>query len=1149
MENGGRVGRLYVEIAADDSPLRKSLSAAGRSMEELEAQIQSSQRATVENLSKLGNKLTLGLTVPLAAGAAAALNYASDLEETLSKVDVVFGGNADSIKDWASTAVEQMGLAEETALSAAATYGNMADGMGLTADQGAEMAKSLTRLSADLASFNNTSQETAQIALNSIFTGETETLKQYGIVMTEANLEQFAMQQGLSKTVSEMNQAEKVQLRYNYVLANTANAQGDFARTSDSVANQTRMAKEQLKQAAAALGQNLVPAAASALKVLNNILSGFQELNPAQQKMILGIAGIAAAAGPAIKLGTGAYSMVQKLDKALTGLQMSKIAKEVNKFGESTTAASKGLDLIVHGAQKADGSLYTVQEIISHNTAELKKFGIEGDQAAKVLQATATTSAATGAGISGVGTASAAAQPAVKSFGLTLNSALGIVGMAVSAVSLLVGVFNGLGKETSASAKQIEADTDAIVSSMEEVTESAAGLRTEYDESIAKVDSMAEEAGKLVDEYYSLADGADKSEDSQKRMKEIVQSLSGRFDSLSGYIDENTGLLNANRETVLKSIDAQLAYNRALANRDYRIETTKAYTEAEAKQAAAEKMLADNQKEIDRIRKGIEKTETRLLEIDGQKVAIQGEVNDGNVDAVKQYQKLNAEEKELTETHSDLIAQYDELNQGQKEIREGSDDLTDAIKKLSAEREAAAEMEKMYFEQSAASFEEQIKQADSAGEAYQSFSETQITAMKDILASGIELDDATREHFVNAIQMNEEEVAAIEEGSSRITAAKAKELEARKLAGEELTQIEQAQLDRYKEIQDNYLEIATNAFDKVTFTSGLTLKKIAETLQHNQEQLAKFDENMAYLQSINDRQLQTYLANVDVTDDRIKGALILMGQDIKDHGGKITGYTKQIIEDTVNVVERGADETTSAVRDGASGSLEGISEEWSAENAQRATNSFFGEIENSVNGKAVALKSQVKYAMKHALEGAQEEVDLGGWEAIGGEMIDRIRSAVKGAAGSLNDAISSVVQTALNKAKSKMSSFSAGISIKGTASSVRLQGYDVGGYFTTPQVIQIAEKRPEFVGAAADLETFISKSVGEAFDRVNPVIFREVGTEVPYNSNKFGSVTVNVPVTIQATQKLSRAEIQKSAKDITEIVGREMARSLGGKVG
>lgn len=1125
----GKVGKLYVEIGADDKPLQDKLKAAEKAVKEVDSKVEASHRASVENLSKLGNKLTLGLTVPLAAGAAAALNYASDLEETLSKVDVVFGGNADSIKNWASTAVEQMGLAEETAMSAAATYGNMAAGMGLTANQGAEMAKSLTQLSADLASFNNTSQETAQIALNSIFTGETETLKQYGIVMTQTNLEQFAMQQGLEKNIKQMSQAEKVQLRYNYVLANTTNAQGDFARTSDSVANQTRMAKEQLKQAAAALGQNLVPAAASALKVINNILSGFQKLNPAQQKMILGIAGIAAAAGPVIKLGTGAYSMVQKLDKALTGLQMSKIAKEVNKFGESTTAASKGLDLITAGAKKSNGEFYTTVEILSHNTAELKKFGIEGDQAAKVLQATATTSAATGAGISGVGTASAAAQPAVKSFGLTLNSALSFVGLAVSAVSLLVGVFNGLGKETSASAKQIEADTDAMVSSMEEVTESAASLQTEYDESIAKVDSMAEEAGKLVDEYYSLADGTDKSEDSQKRMKEIVGSLSGRFDSLSGYIDENTGLLNANRETIEKSIDAQLDYNRALANRDYRIETTKAYTEAEAKQAVAKKTLADNEKQLASAQRQRDSISRRLVDIDGKMAALQADINDGNAEAIAKYDELSRSKQSLLAADTRLLETEAALTKNNKELDEGSEELAEAIEKLNAERQAAAELEKEYFQNVAASFEAQIEGANNAAEAYTSFSETEITAMKDILASGIELDDATREHFVNAIQMNEEEVAAIEEGSSRITAAKAKELEARKLAGEELTQIEQAQLDRYKEIQDNYLEIATNVFDKVTFTSGLTLKKAAETIQHNQEQLAKFDENMAYLQSINDRQLQTYLANVDVTDDRIKGLLILMGQQIKDNGGKITGYTKQIIDATIGEVENGGTEIYNAATTGTSQTVEGMGDLMSSENGEIIMNSYYSGMSESIRGKNAALESQMRIAIKNVYGEAEEIATSGSWAIIGINMIDGIRRGIQSRSGALNSAMRSVIDSAVTAAKKAGEIHSPS----------RLFEREVGAMMSEGMAKGIADKTDAVSSA-------LREQVLDAAVSVNPVIFREVGTEVPSISNRFGGVTVNVPISV--SRSLSDADIQKKAETISRVVGREFAKMTGGRM-
>lgn len=1122
----GKVGKLYVEIGADDKPLQDKLKAAEKAVKEVDSKVEASQRASVKNLSKLGNKLTLGLTVPLAAGAAAALNYASDLEETLSKVDVVFGGNADSIKNWASTAVEQMGLAEETAMSAAATYGNMATGMGLTANQGAEMAKSLTQLSADLASFNNTSQETAQIALNSIFTGETETLKQYGIVMTETNLEQFAMQQGLEKNIKQMSQAEKVQLRYNYVLANTTNAQGDFARTSDSVANQTRMAKEQLKQAAAALGQNLVPAAASALKVINNILSGFQKLNPAQQKMILGIAGIAAAAGPVIKLGTGAYSMVQKLDKALIGLQMSRIAKEVNKFGESTTAAAKGLDLITAGAKKSNGEFYTTVEILSHNTAELKKFGIEGDQAAKVLQATATTSAATGAGISGVGTASAAAQPAVKSFGLTLNSALSFVGLAVSAVSLLVGVFNGLGKETSASAKQIEADTDAMVSSMEEVTESAASLQTEYDESIAKVDSMAEEAGKLVDEYYSLADGTDKSEDSQKRMKEIVGSLSGRFNSLSGYIDENTGLLNAGRETIEKSIDAQLDYNRALANREYRVETTEAYSEAVAKEAAAKKMLADNEDKLASAQRQRDSISRRLVDIDGKMAALQADINDGNAEAIAKYDELSRSKQSLLAADTRLLETGAALTKNNKELDEGSEELAEAIEKLNAERQAAAELEKEYFQNVAASFEAQIEGANNAAEAYTSFSETEITAMKDILASGIELDDATREHFVNAIQMNEEEVAAIEEGSSRITAAKAKELEARKLAGEELTQIEQAQLDRYKEIQDARVAIATNTEEKISLADQISLKKRIKNMRDNQALLDQTDKRLSDLRALNDSTLNAFLDSIDTTTVEGMSIIAQFAEDSKNGIGKAT---REYLALWLKGTEKGLDAVVDATQEGSKEVAEASNEELSPEKANETYSAYFDQADETIRGKSVALGSQMKTAVKNVYGEADKLAKKGSWALIGINMIDGVRRGIQSRSGALNSIMRSVINSAVTAAKEAGEIHSPS----------RLFEREVGAMMSEGMAKGIADKTDSVSDA-------LREQVIDAAVSVNPVIFREVGTEIPAISNRFGGINVTVPISV--SRSLSDADIQKKAETISRVVGREFAKMTGGRM-
>lgn len=208
MQNG-IVGRLLVEITANMDGLQSGLQKAEKASENSQNKMQNSWTTAAQKMNSIGNKLTLGVTAPLVAGGLAAIKYASDLEETSQKVDVVFGKSADSVKEWAGTAVEQMGLAKETAMSAASTYGNMADGMGIASDTGLEMAMSLTQLSADLASFNNTSQETARIALNSVFTGETETLKQYGIVMTQTNLQQFAMQQGITKNIQSMTQQNR----------------------------------------------------------------------------------------------------------------------------------------------------------------------------------------------------------------------------------------------------------------------------------------------------------------------------------------------------------------------------------------------------------------------------------------------------------------------------------------------------------------------------------------------------------------------------------------------------------------------------------------------------------------------------------------------------------------------------------------------------------------------------------------------------------------------------------------------------------------------------------------------------------------------------------------------------------------------------
>lgn len=256
-------------------------------------------------MKDVGSKMTVGLTLPIVAAAGVSIKAFSDLNETLNKVDVSFGEQSATVKAWAKDSIKSMGLAQQSALDATALFGDMGTGMGQTQVEASKMSMGLTQLGADMASFKNVSFERAQTALAGIYTGETEALKGLGVVMTQTNLEEFARAKGINKSMSEMTQAELVQLRYAYVMDKTKNAQGDFARTSDGLANKTRMSGERMKELSAQLGEKLAPIMNKILEIGNKVLDWFNGLSDKTKNIILVIVGLVAAIGPLLMvLGT-----------------------------------------------------------------------------------------------------------------------------------------------------------------------------------------------------------------------------------------------------------------------------------------------------------------------------------------------------------------------------------------------------------------------------------------------------------------------------------------------------------------------------------------------------------------------------------------------------------------------------------------------------------------------------------------------------------------------------------------------------------------------------------------------------------------------------------------------------------------------------
>ncbi len=218
----------------------------------------------------------------------AAIELGSDLEEVQNVVDVTFGSLNSEINEFAKNAVTQFGLSELSAKQFTSTMGAMLKSMGLSTREAADMGMAITGLAGDMASFYNLDQEEAFYKIRSGISGEIEPLRQLGINLSVANLEQFALTQGITKSYNAMTQQEQALLRYNYLLSVTADAQGDFARTSDSWANQTRILSEQFNSLKASIGQGLISAFTPVLRWINTIIAGLQTVaNVFRQVMAL----------------------------------------------------------------------------------------------------------------------------------------------------------------------------------------------------------------------------------------------------------------------------------------------------------------------------------------------------------------------------------------------------------------------------------------------------------------------------------------------------------------------------------------------------------------------------------------------------------------------------------------------------------------------------------------------------------------------------------------------------------------------------------------------------------------------------------------------------------------------------------------------
>ena len=288
----------------------------------------------------------------------------SDLAEVQNVVDVTFTTMSDKVNEFAKSAMTSAGLSETMAKQYVGTFGAMSKSFGFSEQQAYDMSTALTQLTGDVASFYNISQDLAYIKLKSVFTGETETLKDLGVVMTQTALDQYALANGYGKTTSEMTEQEKVALRLAFVQKQLSAASGDFIRTSDSWANQVRVMQLQLQSLKATVGQGLINIFAPVLKVINVLLGKLATLANAFKsftELITGKKSSGQTSGSGAGL-TGDASGVQDTADAY-----GQAADNAGKLADSTEDVA---DATKDATKAAKGYLSPLDEINRYSTQD-----------------------------------------------------------------------------------------------------------------------------------------------------------------------------------------------------------------------------------------------------------------------------------------------------------------------------------------------------------------------------------------------------------------------------------------------------------------------------------------------------------------------------------------------------------------------------------------------------------------------------------------------------------------------------------------------------------------------------------------------------------------------------------------------------------
>ena len=402
------VARVEAQIAKDRIKAELlAAKAANDAIKDKERRFQGNinlLRRTGWDIERIGQRATFALTLPIVTAGAAAYKMASDYDESLNKVKVAFGESSIEVERFAKKALIMTGMSEKMALTTAGLFGDMGTSMNLTRKEAAALAIELTQLVGDVASFKNMKFDEVKIALQGIFTGETESLKRMGVVMTVEAVQEWADAMGKGIKYSDLAIEDKLKLRAEYVKTFLKNSVGDFSRTFDATANQMRVFQSSLEELGASFGRIMMKTLTPILIKINAWMQSLMALNDETKKTIMWWLKLAAAIGPAMTIfgffvGTIAPAVLQGIRAIGIGLKwlwgvivanpyaaaaagilmvaiaLHKLYKQTDENAKITKDYNEAMDAATVGTRREMASITVlIQRTLKYNEGSAERF-------------------------------------------------------------------------------------------------------------------------------------------------------------------------------------------------------------------------------------------------------------------------------------------------------------------------------------------------------------------------------------------------------------------------------------------------------------------------------------------------------------------------------------------------------------------------------------------------------------------------------------------------------------------------------------------------------------------------------------------------------------------------------------------------------